>query len=336
MAKAKSRQVQRARARAAHHVDPERWNRLLIIGAVVAAIVVALGFIGFGWYQTQVKPKGKVVLQVGETKFTLGHLERRMSLFMKEEGATLFQSPSPELFAALPGIVLGNLEEEGRLLAGASELKIEVTEEEFSQEIATRGGVAPDAADDVFAEAYRDLVDESDLREDEYRQMVKAELLQRKVQQYFGYVAPAKEPQVRARWIQVATEDDAELVVQRLNAGEDFAAVAREVSQDTASRDQGGELDWQARGGFLAPEIEDFLFSAQVGQRSDPIQTPAAVYIVELLEKDENRELSEEQKQAVVTRLVNEWLESLDSKLTIKDDLFTEEDRNRALSDVLG
>src|SRR3990170_5042717 len=84
MAKAKSQAAQgqqaRPRPRAAQRVDPERFNRLLILGGVIAVILLAFGVIGYGWDATQIKPLSKTVLRVGDTKVSFGHLERRMEL----------------------------------------------------------------------------------------------------------------------------------------------------------------------------------------------------------------------------------------------------------------
>src|SRR3990170_5177816 len=116
MAKAKSQAAQgqqaRPRPRAAQRVDPERLNRLLILGGVIAVILLAFGVIGYGWYATQIKPLSKTVLRVGDTKFSLGHLERRMQL-------TPSNSPGAyvgDQLIQLPDVTLNTLEFEALLL----------------------------------------------------------------------------------------------------------------------------------------------------------------------------------------------------------------------------
>jgi peptidyl-prolyl cis-trans isomerase NIMA-interacting 1 len=81
------------------------------------------------------------------------------------------------------------------------------------------------------------------------------------------------------------TRDEArariEAALARLAAGEDFAAVAREVSDDPSGR-QGGDLGVVAPG-QLVPAFEDAAFALLPGQRSAVIETPYGFHVVERL-----------------------------------------------------
>jgi parvulin-like peptidyl-prolyl isomerase len=318
------------RTRTARRTDAEGWNRRLIIGGVVAVIVLAVGVIGFGWYQTQIKPLDKTVLRVGDTKFSLAHLERRMKL--EREDNPLFAQGGQQLLQ-LPDIALQQLEREARLLEGADELNVTVSEEEVIEEIRQRGNLADAVVEDLFAQEFRRQVEESGLRENEYRQMLRAQLLDEKVRNYFVYLAPEKEPQVRANWMVADDEDRAEEALQRLEAGEDFALVAQELSLGTGSPGQ-GVLDWAPRGiaFFLPDDLKDFLFEAEPGERSEIVPSGNLFYIVELLEREDDRPLDGQQREQVGNRDMGEWLVGLD--VEIERDL-TEEDALRALEDVL-
>lgn len=91
---------------------------------------------------------------------------------------------------------------------------------------------------------------------------------------------------VKARHILVADESAAKQVLADLAAGADFAALARERSQDTGSAAKGGDLGWSPRGQFV-PEFEEVAFSA-------PLNTPTSVesqfgwHVIEVLAR-ENR-----------------------------------------------
>ena len=78
-----------------------------------------------------------------------------------------------------------------------------------------------------------------------------------------------------------AARATAEGVVARLKGGEDFAAVAAEVSADAGTKAQGGELPWLARG-QLAGTFEDALFALQVGQISEPVRVDDGFHIIRL------------------------------------------------------
>jgi len=98
--------------------------------------------------------------------------------------------------------------------------------------------------------------------------------------------------QRRARHILVAvgkaTDDQAAAkkaagLRARLDKGEDFAALARESSDDTGSAANGGELGWAGKGTFVGP-FEDALFAAKPGEITQPVRTEFGYHIIQLEE----------------------------------------------------
>ncbi|MDE0130102.1 MAG: peptidylprolyl isomerase, partial [Gammaproteobacteria bacterium] len=76
--------------------------------------------------------------------------------------------------------------------------------------------------------------------------------------------------------------DRANELFARLEAGEDFAALAGEFSEDPGSASLGGDLGWNERGVFV-PEFEEALFGLEeVGQYTAPVQTQFGYHIVRL------------------------------------------------------
>ena len=70
----------------------------------------------------------------------------------------------------------------------------------------------------------------------------------------------------------------ADNVITRLNAGEKFEEVAKEVSQD-ARKNRGGDWGWQKRTDLRA-EFVDQLFILQKGQFTKPIILPEGAYVL--------------------------------------------------------
>ncbi len=96
------------------------------------------------------------------------------------------------------------------------------------------------------------------------------------------------EEERRARHILINIGDDAdaarakaESVAERLRGGEDFAALANELSDDVGTKAQGGELGWIGRGMLVGP-FEDALFAMQVGEVSAPVQSEFGFHIIRL------------------------------------------------------
>jgi peptidyl-prolyl cis-trans isomerase D len=98
------------------------------------------------------------------------------------------------------------------------------------------------------------------------------------------------EKQVRARHIllkvaETATDEERaarrtemEGIVARIQAGEDFAALARQLSED-GSAPQGGDLDWSPRG-RMVPEFDDAMFALEPGRVSGVVETKYGFHVI--------------------------------------------------------
>ena len=82
----------------------------------------------------------------------------------------------------------------------------------------------------------------------------------------------------------------AEDVLKRARAGEDFAKLAKEYSEDPGSRDKGGEYKF-ARG-QMVPEFENVAFGLATNQISDIVTTQFGYHIIKLSEKFPARKIS--------------------------------------------
>jgi peptidyl-prolyl cis-trans isomerase D len=101
------------------------------------------------------------------------------------------------------------------------------------------------------------------------------------------YIEPEKR-KGRHVLIQVAEGQDdaagqkkAQEVLSKANAGEDFAALAKQYSDDPGSKDNGGDLGWAERSYFV-PEFADALFSMKPGEVRGPVKTQFGYHIIRL------------------------------------------------------
>jgi foldase protein PrsA len=86
--------------------------------------------------------------------------------------------------------------------------------------------------------------------------------------------------------ILVRTKPEADAVLARLKGGEDFAAVAKQVSVDKGSGAKGGDLDCNPKGAFV-PEFDQVASELPIGQLSDPVQTQYGFHILLVKERKE-------------------------------------------------
>lgn len=133
--------------------------------------------------------------------------------------------------------------------------------------------------------------------------------------------------QIRASHILLKTEGKDAAAVRKIAEGvlarakapnADFAALARQYSEDEQSKVMGGDLDYFSRGAMV-PEFDDAAWKLQPGQISDLVQSPYGFHVIKLVDRraastrtiDEVRPQLEEQikaekAQAEATRLAGE------------------------------
>jgi peptidyl-prolyl cis-trans isomerase SurA len=94
----------------------------------------------------------------------------------------------------------------------------------------------------------------------------------------------------------------------RIAAGQaDFAALAREFSQDASAKD-GGDLGWAGSGMFV-PEFEERMNSLAPGQVGDPLVSRFGVHLIQVLERRNSALSPREQREAVRAALREKKLE---------------------------
>lgn len=118
---------------------------------------------------------------------------------------------------------------------------------------------------------------------------------------------PTSGEQVHARHILVATEAAAVAARDRIVKGEDFAAVAKDVSTDTGSKDKGGDLGWFAKD-QMVKAFSDAAFSLAVGEISQPVQTTYGYHIIQVLEKAADRPFEQSYVDQLKATKYSDWI----------------------------
>jgi parvulin-like peptidyl-prolyl isomerase len=127
-----------------------------------------------------------------------------------------------------------------------------------------------------------------------------------------------------ASHILVATEAEANAVMDRLAAGEEFAALATELSTDTQSGAQGGDLGCSAPDRYVI-EFADALTAAEVGVPTEPVETEFGFHVI-LLGEDQiptEDEVIEQLKVVAIGTATNEWfLEQVEAAEVTVDEAY--------------
>lgn len=127
---------------------------------------------------------------------------------------------------------------------------------------------------------FRDKV----LMENLFAATTKAAVSEEAMKKVYDDAANAKkgEMEVHARHILLPTEDDARAALKRLQAGEDFAKLATELSKDPGS--EGGDLGYFTQD-KMVPEFAETAFKLDVGKVSDPVKSQFGWHIIKVEDK---------------------------------------------------
>lgn len=221
----------------------------------LSAAVFALWATGPAWAQdtaAETPDAGKVVATVNGTEITLGQM-------------IMARTTLPEQYLALPDDVLFNgildqlIQQSVLAQTAGEELPVRVR---ISLENERRALLAASVVDDILQGA------------------VTEEALQEAYNEAFANAEPARE--WNASHILVETEEEAVGLIERLEAGEEFADLAKEASSDSSAA-SGGELGWFASG-MMVPDFEAAVVSLEVGAVSAPVQTQFGWHVVKMNE----------------------------------------------------
>ena len=282
-------------------------------GAVVISMLigVALAILGYAfladYLETQGRP-GSTAVQVDDARYRLDHFTNRLKMYVDQNGGPGVVDRITAL-SQVPAILIQ--EEIVRRFSG--EFDITASEEEILQEIATRLGINAD--DETFDVVFQQELARSGLSELEFRDMISALVLETKLLEMFeAELAPSAES-VRYRQILVSTDETAQELRGKIEAGEDFAALVAENSQDVGTRDSGGEVGWVPRG-VLDASTEELVFALEPAEITT-IPLPQGVLLIEMEEKAEDREVEESQRAPLASRALADWVQEKRATLDI-------------------
>ncbi len=130
-----------------------------------------------------------------------------------------------------------------------------------------------------------------------------------------------------------------EEAAKRIKNGESFEALAKEISEDKASNQNGGKLEWISKGEMI-PEFEKAAFDLnKKGDVSAPVRTDFGYHLIKLLDKQaaKARKL-EEVKDDIIAKMKHEWAQEKFAKMgdELNDLAFDHPDSLQPVVDKLG
>jgi len=243
---------------------------------------------------------------VNGTPIFLVDYERQVASYEASLAAQGVDTSTPEgqrQLAEARSWILDQMIEQVLIEQAAAQAGVSVSEDEVTAAIQS-------LESELGAETLAARLAQEGLTPETLRTELKRQMLVSKMASQVIASVPTRAEHVHARHILLATQAEAEQVLARLAAGEDFAALALEVSQDVNTRQNGGDLGYFPRGVLSAPEVEQAAFSLEPGAISQVVQSALGYHIIQVLDKGE-REVSPEHLVLLQDKALRDWLATL-------------------------
>ena len=207
-------------------------------------------------------------------------------------------------------LVLDTLIEQTLIAQAAAAANIAITPDMAAQKLAELKGLVGNETN------FQAWLQANQWTETEFQAALALEMLTERMKTEVTSDVPFAVPQVHARYLQVSDAALAQSLLAQIQAGADFAELARQNSLDRLTGENGGDLGFFPPGTLLVPAVEQAAFALDVNQVSDVISVAGSdgsptYYIIQVLEKDPQRALSLEQRAVLLQETFEAWLQTL-------------------------
>ncbi|MFC1929260.1 peptidylprolyl isomerase [Chloroflexota bacterium] len=222
----------------------KRRQRIIFITGVsiIAAVVV---MVLLGWFIGYYRPMHENIIKVNDTEFNMRYYIDMLKI--RAEG-----QPPGNLYN-LADQVVREIEQDELIRQGALQLRVSASKDEVRQ-----------------------ALEQSDLPSNHAaRDIVRGQILLGKLQDtYFESEIPKSGEQAQIMAMLLESEGQTAETRERLDSGESFEELAKELSLNPYTKEQGGDLGWHPRGILIyllgTSVVEDYAFGAQAGMLSQP------------------------------------------------------------------
>lgn len=250
--------------------------------------------------------------------------------------------------AMIPDLALEALIEDELIREKAEEENLVVTQQEVEQSIDAelRQALSPTAQESITGtealpsptpvpqkeidDFYNQIVDSTKISKKSFEELRRRDLLRAEVEKLLADQVPTTGLVVHPQIIQTETEEEAVAAKERIEAGEEFSIVAQEISTDTLSVGNGGDLDWVTEGQVSArygEALEEAVFGLPVSDELHVLQSGQMYYVLQILDRDENGPLPESVLSERQNSALTNWLEERKTAPDVEIERLLEEDQ---------
>lgn len=199
--------------------------------------------------------------------------------------------------------VFNGLVKQALIEQAAAEMGVSVTDEELE------ATVQKSIALGQGQEAFNQWLAENNMTMEEFRETQRAELLTGKMIEHITASVPNTAEQVHARHIRTSDPGKAQTLLGELNAGANFAELARRESEDVSTAANGGDLGWFPHDApLMPPQVLEAAFALQAGEISGVVNSDLGYDIIKVEAREANRPLTPEMHLYARQRAFETWL----------------------------
>jgi parvulin-like peptidyl-prolyl isomerase len=238
----------------------KRIRRIIVIAAA-AFLAGIIGWVGYGYYKSEIEPLKEIVIEVNNASFNMDYYVKTFDAYTK--------GMEPSLLYYMPDIITNQIVQDELIRQGANNsLGIEVTDKEIDKKI-----------------------EEDKLPKDKiYCDIVAVGLLGEKIQEYFASALPDTMEQAHVQVMLVESQEVADAVMAKIESSGNFTAPIDEFSCNSQTE---GDLGWLPQELMPNPLIEELAFSikpGELGKVYDESTTKDIGYwLIEVTDKNEEK-----------------------------------------------
>ena len=252
----------------------KRQRIIFIVGScIIAAVLVVLGV---GWYINEYRPLHQIVIKVNDTELDMDYYIETLKFYGAGQSAIYMYAVADE--------VVGIIQRDELVRQAAMKLGISVSGSEVDEELKDYDSPVSDAL----------------------REMVRSQLLISKLRDgYFEHRVPVSAEQRHIMAMFLESESQAKEVRDRREAGEDFTELAGELSLESFTRTEKGDLGWRPED-VLTMLLDtsvpiEYAFGSEAGVLSQPIydetqSKKVGYWLIRVVEKEDARVVEGEER----------------------------------------
>ncbi len=277
--------------------DRKGRRTAFIIASVVIVLILVIVVVSY-FFSEDARHNRLTIIEVDDISINMDYFLKRTRL----DGRS-------------PMEMLGELTNEQVIKIAAPQYVGEVTPEDIDQTLrGMAGGESETISESEFKEWYRQLLNEIDLSDSEYRDYIGTLLLRFRLHEYLAERVPTVVEQVHLHTALLSIEETGK-IWEKVDEGEDLNELISEMWQDYQSEGTIDDLGWLPRG-VLPYGFDEVVFSLTIGDVSeplaymsdDPMSDEIFYYLLMVSEKADAREVDEGPLQILKDDVLDEWL----------------------------